>query len=277
MYADDYTIWLSAPTCSELNISLQQELQSVVEWIRKNKLVLNVLKTNSIIFGTTHTLQLQPELNLVINNVPVKQVQETKLLGVVLDKKLLWTKQIDKMVSKMGSAVSVVKRCAAFMSLRLIKLVLQSLVLSVLDYCPVVWSSTSEENIKKLQIVQNRAARIALHCGYRTNIIDMHNFLGWLSVKKRLLYSLLVFFRNILISKKPSILYKNVYFSSDRHKHATRHATRGNFTLPKSKTNTIKRMVMYRAMQEWNKLPENIAQENSKIIFKKLVKEICAQ
>ncbi len=26
-------------------------------------------------------------------------------------------------------------------------------------------------------------------------------------------------------------------------------------------------------MQEWNKLPDNITQENSKIIFKKLVKK----
>ena len=43
-------------------------------------------------------------------------------------------------------------------------------------------------------------------------------------------------------------------------------------TLPKAKTNTVKRMVMYRAMQEWNVLPEQITQESSKRRFKSLVK-----
>ena len=47
----------------------------------------------------------------------------------------------------------------------------------------------------------------------------------------------------------------------------TRHATRGNFTLPKARTNTIKRMVMYREMQEWNVLPEQMTQESSKMRF----------
>ena len=79
------------------------------------------------------------------------------------------------------------------------------------------------------------------------------------------------FLRNILVTKKPSILYNKLPFSLDIHDYATRHATRGNFTLPKAKTNTVKRMVMYRAMQEWNVLPEQITQESSKRRFKSLV------
>lgn len=176
------------------------------------------------------------------------------------------------MVAKMGSSISVVKRCAAFMSQSSTKLVIQSLILSNLDYCPAVWCSATLENITKLQKVQNRAARIALHCGYRTNIVGMHNYLGWLPVKNRLTYSLLVFFKNIIAAKKPSILYKKISFSSDRHNYATRLATRGSFTLPKARTNAVKRMVIYRAMRDWNALPEHIAQENSKIRFKKLVR-----
>ena len=145
------------------------------------------------------------------------------------------------MVVKMGSGVSVVKRCAPYLSQSSIKVVAKALILSNLDYCSVVWSNATQEKLTKLQMVQNRVARIALRCGYRTNVVTMHKCLGWLFVRNRLFYSLCVFFRNILVTKKPSILYNKLPFSLDIHDYATRHATRGNFTLPKAKTNIVKR------------------------------------
>lgn len=57
MYADDSTIYMSTTTSFELNTFLDLELRSVVKWIEGNKLVLNVLKTNSVIFSSAHTLQ----------------------------------------------------------------------------------------------------------------------------------------------------------------------------------------------------------------------------
>ena len=60
-----------------------------------NKLVLNISKTKSIVFGPNHSLSSRPQLNLVMNGVSVEQVEETKLLGVTLDSKLLLSKHIE--------------------------------------------------------------------------------------------------------------------------------------------------------------------------------------
>jgi hypothetical protein len=49
----------------------------------------NISKTKSIVFGTKHSLNPKPQLNLVINNVEIEQVEMTKLLGVTLDCKLM--------------------------------------------------------------------------------------------------------------------------------------------------------------------------------------------
>ena len=57
-------------------------------------------KTKSIVFGTNHSLSSRPQLNLMLNYVAVEQVEETKLLGVNLDCKLLWTRHIDYLVAK---------------------------------------------------------------------------------------------------------------------------------------------------------------------------------
>ena len=88
MYADDSTIYVSATTANEVTETLNKDLQSVLEWVASNTLVLNISKTKSIAFGTNHSLSSRPQLNLVMNGVAVEQVEETKLLGVTLDCKL---------------------------------------------------------------------------------------------------------------------------------------------------------------------------------------------
>ena len=50
------------------------------------------------------------------------------------------------------------------------KQVLQALVLSYLDYCPVLWSSVARKHLVKLQLAQNKAARLALHFDQRADI-----------------------------------------------------------------------------------------------------------
>ena len=54
----------------------------------------------SIIFGRNHLLNSKPHLDILLNNVEIEQVEETKLLGITLDTNLSWTKHIDSMVAK---------------------------------------------------------------------------------------------------------------------------------------------------------------------------------
>jgi hypothetical protein len=68
---------------------------------------------------------------------------------------------------------------------------------SHLYYCPVIGSSAGEKDLAKLQLAQNRAARLALNCTYRTKINNMHASLSWLRVDERLTASDLLFIRNI--------------------------------------------------------------------------------
>jgi len=132
----------------------------------------------------------------------------------------------------------------------------------------VVWSNTSSTNIKKLQVIQNKAARVALSCGFRSNVDKMHEILLWFKVKNRLVYSLMVFLYNVITHKTPLTLYTKLSFSIDTHHYPTRHAVGGSFILPKVKTKSIQRSVGYRAMCEWNSLPNTIKQQNTLYGFK---------
>ena len=69
-----------------------------------------------------------------------------------------------------------------------------SLVLSVIDYCNILYYGMSNENLKRLQSVQNSAARLACkvnsYDGVRSD--ELFRKLHWLRVRERIAYKELV-------------------------------------------------------------------------------------
>ena len=272
MYSDDTTLYMSATNVEDLSVALNKELQCISEWVVNNKMILNISKTKSIIFGSQYMLKSKPKLNLYLRELEIEQVDEVKLLGVTLDSHLTWSTHIDNVTKKMGGGLSMIRRCAEFLTPTSAVQVIQALVISHLDYCPVVWSNAAKKDLHKLQIAQNKAARLALKCNIRLNTQLIHQNLSWLLVEQRLTASLAVFFRNICLNKKPNCLYTNIHYTCDRHQYKTRHVAMGRFTAPKPKTNAMKNTVMYRAMTFWNSLPLCITEIKDKRHFKKRLK-----
>ena len=122
----------------------------------------------------------------------IEQVEVTKLLGVSMDCKLSWSKHFGT-TAKMGRSMSMMRCCSNFLTALSTRQVLQALVLLHLDYCSVVWSGATKNDLGKLQLVQNRVARLVLECTQRANMNNMHVNLSWHKVEEILTSSLLVF------------------------------------------------------------------------------------
>ena len=95
MYADDTSISFSARSVSDLNVTLNKELDSLREWLQGNKLSLNVLKTQAMVIGSRPNLK-KISINLVeppsfsIGRSEVEMVDKIKYLGIQIDKYLAW-------------------------------------------------------------------------------------------------------------------------------------------------------------------------------------------
>ena len=250
LFADDSTVYFASNSFPELRNTLQSELQLLLDWICENRLVLNVAKTKSIVFTARHTTRENNHLCLSLKDSNIEQVQEALLLGVTLDAHLTWEKHIENIVKKMGRGIACIKRCSSFLTPASRVLVTQALVLSHLDYCSALWSGADKKHLSKLQIAQNKAARLALHCplGVRQSTERLHASLSWLRVEERLACNLVSFFRNICYNKEPVCLYSQLQYVRDRHDHNTRQATRGDMVKEKPRTNAVCRTVMYRAI-----------------------------
>lgn len=271
-YADDLTIYASAYTTDELTRTLNKALELTEKWMLCNKLVLNRGKTKCIALGSKHSLRETPKLHISLGDTEVEQVTVVKLLGFIVDSQMSWNNQVDHIVKMMGSGIAVIKRCRNLMSNHLLKQVVQALVLSHLDYCSIIWSSTSESNMNRLQVAQNKAARLILQCPFRTNVRLMNDSLAWLSVKCRVQYSLICLIKNIIITKTPEILHRTLEFFSDTHYHFTRQSSEHRLVLPRCRTNFKQRMMCYRAMVAWNALPFFLVSESNEMCFKKKLK-----
>lgn len=268
MYADDSTLYYAANSSTELDKVLSSELDMVFDWIQQNKLVLNISKTKSIILGSSHKLSSRPTLRLNLSGELIEQVDKVKLLGLRIDSQLSWSEHIDTVIKKMGNGISMVRKCLPYVNENILGQVVKSLILSHLDYCSPVWSSASKSLLNKLQIAQNRAARLVLHCPIRANTENMHRKLSWLKVEKRLSLNTVIFFSNTVYSTKPEFLHNQIIRCSQIHSYSTRLADVGQITLPCPKSNALKKTVIYRAIKLWNSCPLHIRQSNSKASFK---------
>lgn len=144
MYADDSTLYSAASSCEDLTKVPNRELG---------------------------ILACDPQLKLAMPVVPIEEVKITKLLRVTLDGLLTLSEHIENIISKMGKGICMIWKCFSYLTSSTLNQVIQSLVLSHLQYCPVIWSSVKKKEINKLQLAQNQAARLALHCSVRTNVV----------------------------------------------------------------------------------------------------------
>ena len=133
--------------------------------------------------------------------------------------------------------------------------------MSLLDYCSVVYSVATKNNLAGPWMAQ----RLALLCTQRANINNMHVNLSLLNVEKRLTSSLLVFMRGVDMLNALSCLSELLAHCLDTHAYPPRHATSGLFTIAKSSTDYGRCTVLHKAMTTWNSIPHQVTDESSGI------------
>ena len=88
LFADDTTVLIEGNNLDVIITSLNSEL----DWIKSNKLSLNVTKTHYMVI---HRARRKVSHNQLFSNYSmVTQVNCSKFLGIILDNKLNWTSHI---------------------------------------------------------------------------------------------------------------------------------------------------------------------------------------
>ena len=96
MFADDTNLFYSSKNIKTVFNKMQDQLKHITEWLKATMLSVNIDKANFILFH-----KQQDKFNvllklptLTINEVTLKQVISTKVLGVHIDENLNWMQHI---------------------------------------------------------------------------------------------------------------------------------------------------------------------------------------
>ena len=174
LYADDTALFYASDNPIELSMTLRIELDSVGHWLHANRLTLNTAKTKFIIFGSRYKLSQLGEFALGILGEPIERVYSFKYLGVLLDEFLSFNEHIDYLLNKANKKLGILRKVRKCLNKSLSLTLYKSLVLPHFDYCDIVYMCTSQENLHKLQLVQNSVCRTLLLAESDRHISDMH-------------------------------------------------------------------------------------------------------
>ena len=116
MYADDTSISYPYKDIKELDVTLNCESDSLKHWLLGNKLSLNVIKAQAMVIGSRPNirkvpLKSVPAPSFTIGGSSIDVVENTKYLGVQLDKHLVWDNQIEAVRSRVSRSLGFLK-CA---------------------------------------------------------------------------------------------------------------------------------------------------------------------
>ena len=201
-----------------------------------------------------------------MNDLLVSHVDNVKILGLTVDNHLTWGIQVQTTCSKKSSLIGLMYRLRPFLDRQLLCMFYNSYILPHIDYCINIYGHASETNINKIQVLQNRAARLILQADWYTHGQDMLNELCWMNVKQRLFYHTGLLMYKVMHNIAPSYLK---IFSERETRYSLRSEGNDILNVPQPHSNMCKQSFLYHGSVVWNSLPSSIREMPNIGSFKK--------
>ena len=221
IYADDTTLFTSLCTddTSSANITaLNTELNIINDWLKVNKLSLNIEKTKAMIF---HSPQKQLTLpSISIENIKINFVDTFTFLGISIDKHLKWKSHIDMIARKISKAIGVLNKLKKFIPKSAMKLIYNALVLSHMNYGLMLWGSKHGKLFK----LQKKAIRILNNSAYNAHTSPLFKIDNILKLPDLYAAQESAFCYRLLNGLLPQYFTRKLLHMEITHGYQTRHA-----------------------------------------------------
>ena len=185
LFADDSSLYNSHEIVEKSAEIVQEGLNIVHIWSVDYGMPISVGKNEVILFSKSNA---DVVLNLTLGDDVVKQAKTVRLLGVMLDSKLLFRDHVDKIKKECGhplSSMAAISGSSWGSSTNDLRSVYIATIESRIMYASSAWSPLlTDTRANLLQVIQNKAARIATHCHKATLIQDLHQEFNRLSIRK---------------------------------------------------------------------------------------------
>ena len=130
------------------------------KYLTDNKLVMNIPKTQMLV--SCQPIGRSAEATIEIQGTKIIPLTHMKIVGVILSADRTWTKHINYLIKSVQPRLIAIRQLAKYGSRKVIIQLGQALVASKITYAIQAWGGTTMQNKKRLQVVLNQAARLAM-------------------------------------------------------------------------------------------------------------------
>lgn len=274
-YADD-TQFIQADTVDNLDrliSNTEHALRNIKMYFLTNGLLLNPRKTQCIFIGNRQLLAKIPSDTFInCDGVHIYPATHVKNLGVYFDRYMIFDEHIDKLNTKIMGILMFINRISGNFDRTIRKTVVQSLVLSLMNYCISIWGCTNKTLINSVQKMQNFAAKIVIGGARKyDHVSPILKELEWLTVIDK--YNL----------EKCAIVYRSVKglypdwhlnLSTVRENTVARTRQGNNLYVHRTRTDIGARTTNVCGPRLWNDLPHCITSSVNLHCFKSNLRKL---
>lgn len=156
LFADDISIIVTNNLKDGLTkheAEINNTLSNIIEWLDKNKLRINLNKTNFIQFNNLR----QCNLHISYKNTGINEANSVKFLGINVDKSINWKLHVESVCDKVNRFVYVLKRLRHITDRSTILTAYHAYVTSILRYGLILWGNSVD--VHKAFVTQKKCVR----------------------------------------------------------------------------------------------------------------------
>ena len=155
-FADDTTIYACNKSIDTVIVKLEDDLQKILKWFKEKGMCDSPAKFQMMVLG----LKIDNLLCLNIGGQKITQSEHVKLLGVQIDNKLNFNVHAKDLCKKMNQKLCAFSRIRPFLNREKAKILLTSIFMSNLSYCPLIWMFCSKSANNEINRRNKRALRV---------------------------------------------------------------------------------------------------------------------
>ena len=267
LFADDTNLFFSHNDPNYLVNTINIELGKLTQWIRANRLSLNLQKTKYMLFS--NSLVSLPG-NIIFYDSPLDKVSDIKFLGVTIDDKFSWRPHVDNICKTISRNIGIINRLKTHLPSNSLLTLYSSLILPYLNYGLLAWGNACHFLLNKLLLLQKKALRIICHTVFRAHTDPLFLDNKIMKIKDLYLFQLGQLMYNYKKDALPAIFKAMFLRNRSFHNYPTRRSD--EFHLPLLRTVLAQNTFIYDGPKFWNSLCENIRNAPSLYSFKKRLK-----
>ena len=263
-------------------------------WFSKNDMICSSDKTKLLIIGTKKNRKTKLEnhnLTLKVNICGEEKQESTseKLLGLVINNTatfrhhLYGDEENQGLMKQLSSRVGILKKLRKYLPPARLRIIFEGVFSSKLMYGMTVWGriwgipgsmdvdqntrqspTVTKEDVRKLQVLQNKCMRIMTDSDYQTPTRTLLAKTNLLSVHQQMAHLSLCQVFNIQKTKLPSYHYSRLFTDEETGIRTNR---------IEYQSSLARSHFFYQSSRLWDALPDVIVSSDTKQNFKKMCKK----